>query len=215
MSEVLMVPQPVGYGLDDQARWWRAYQLAESDQADELRRLAAAGDDHSRRQLARWLADRAWSDQAAMEEAIAVIRPLADAGDDVAELWLARWLADSDLLDELRRWAAAGGFHALRELVRRLAEHNRPSEVRELAMAADPEKRMLILRAAREAYSPGMDMTRMCADLGDEPARHGLIRWLARTGQLDELRERAEGGDDYARDWLAVALRRRFDPHGR
>jgi hypothetical protein len=52
-----------------------------------------------------------------MEEAIAVIRPLADAGDDVAELWLARWLADSDLLDELRRWAAAGGFHALCELV--------------------------------------------------------------------------------------------------
>ena len=43
---------------------------------------------------------------------------------------------------------------------------------------------------------------------------HGLIRWLARSGQLDELRERAES-DDYARDWLAVALRRRYDPHGR
>jgi hypothetical protein len=215
MSEVLMVPQPVGYGLDDQARWWQAYQLAESNQVDELRRLAAAGDDHARRQLASWLADRAWFDQATMQEAIAVIRPLADAGDDVAELWLARWLADFDLLDELRHWAAAGGYHALRELVRRLAEQNRPSEVRELAMAADPEKRMLILRAAREACSPGMDMARMCADLGDEPARHGLIRWLARTGQLDELRQRAESGDDYARDWLAVALRRRFDPHGR
>jgi hypothetical protein len=37
---------------DDAARWWRAYQLAENDQADELRRLAAAGDDHARRPAA-------------------------------------------------------------------------------------------------------------------------------------------------------------------
>jgi len=54
------VADPVdGEQADDAARWWQAYQLAENDQADELRRLAAAGDDHARRQLAGWLSDRA------------------------------------------------------------------------------------------------------------------------------------------------------------
>lgn len=201
------VTQPASYGLDDQARWWRAYQLAEDDHVDELRRLAAAGDDHARRQLASWLADRAGSDRATMAEAIEVIQPLADAGDDVAELWLARWLADQDHLDELReRASVTDGYHALCELARRLAELDRPGELRELALAADPERRLLILHAAREAYSPGMAVTRMCAELGDQPARHTLIRWLARSGQLDELSELAES-DDYARGWLDVALR--------
>ena len=198
------------YEASDAARWWRGYILAGNDQEDELRDLAAAGDDHARRHLASWLADRARTD-----EGIEVIRPLADGGDDVADLWLARWLADHDHLEELRQRATIGSYYAAAELARRLAGRNRPGELREFALAAGPEKRVLILRAAREAHSPGMDVTRVCADLGDELARHGLIRWLARSGQLDELRERAESGDDYARDWLAVALRRRYEPHGR
>jgi hypothetical protein len=212
---VLTVIQSAGHAMDDQARWWHAYQLAENDQVGELRRLAAAGDDHARRQLASWLFDRAGSDRAKMAEAIEVIHPLADAGDDVAELWLARWLADHGHLDELRERASVeDGYHALRELARRLAELDRPGELRELALAADPERRLLIVRAAAEAFSPGMDVTRMCADLGYEPAGRALIRWLARSGQLDELSEHAES-DAYARDWLDVALRRRYDPHGR
>jgi hypothetical protein len=36
-------------------RWWRAYQLTENDQVDELRRLADAGDDDAELWLARWL----------------------------------------------------------------------------------------------------------------------------------------------------------------
>lgn len=187
--------------VSDAARWWRAYVLAENDQADELRELVAAGDEHARRQLATWLSDRART-----EEAIEVIRPLADAGDDVAELWLARWLADGDHLDELRQRAAAGGYHALQELSRRLAERNMVGELRDLAVAADPGDRLLILRAARDAYSPGMDVTRVCADLGDETARHGLIRWLTRSGHLDELGQRAAAGDEYAQHWLGEAL---------
>jgi hypothetical protein len=52
------VADPVqGDKTDDAGRWWRAYQLAENDQVDEFQRLAAAGDDHARRQLASWLAD--------------------------------------------------------------------------------------------------------------------------------------------------------------
>jgi len=200
-----MTQPTAGELAGDAPQWWRAYVLAERDQADELRDLAAASDDHARRQLAWWLSERA-----GMDEAIEVIRPLADAGDDVAELWLARWLADCDLLDELRRRAAGGGYRARLELARRLAERNMLSELRELAVAAGPRMRLLILRTARQAGSPGMDIARLCADLGDEDARHGLIHWLARTGHLDELQERAESGDDYARRWLAEALRQRY-----
>lgn len=202
--------QSAGGELDDAARWWRAYVLAENDQADQLSELAAAGDDHARRQLASWLSDRA-----RMGEAIAVIHPLADAGDDISELWLARWLADCDKLDELRQRAASGGHHALLELARRLAERNIPGELRDLAVAADEQTQPLIPRTARNAYSPGTDALRVCADLGDEEARHGLIRWLARHGHLDELRQRAASGDGNARRWLAEALRRLYLPHGR
>jgi hypothetical protein len=124
--------RPLDEDMQDAARWWQAYVLAENDQVDELRERAAAGDDHARRQLAGWLSDRAMT-----EEASTVIRPLADAGDDVAELWLARWLADGDHLDELRQRAASGGYHALHELARWLAEHDRHGELRELASAAD------------------------------------------------------------------------------
>jgi hypothetical protein len=219
---------------DDQAsgaaRWWRAYVLAENDQVDELRSLAAAGDDHARRQLASWLSDRAKT-----ADAIEVIHPLADAGDDVAELWLARWLADGDHLDELRQRGARGSWHAARELVKLLAQHDLYDELRErassgggyyalyelakrlaecdlhdalreLAVAADPERRLLILEAAGEGASGGLDVLRVLADLGDKRGRALLARRLAREGHLDELRHRAESGDEYAQHWLSEAL---------
>jgi hypothetical protein len=118
----------------DAAGWWRAYQLAEHDQADELRKLAAAGDDHARRQLASWLSDRAFPgaepDPAVLGEAIELIRPLADDGDDVAELWLAQWLADCDRLAELRERADSGSYHAVRKLAQLLADHDQLDELR-------------------------------------------------------------------------------------
>ncbi len=227
-----------GEQASDAARWWRAYQLAENDQAGELRELAAAGDDHARRQLASWLSDRAFTgggvaDRARLGEAIEVIRPLADAGDEVAELWLARWLADCDRLAELRERAGHGGYHASRLLARRLAAHDmagelrdraaagdshalralarwlaeqdRGEELRELVTAAGAGTRLLIFDAAGEGGSAGMGALRVLADLGDNTSRLRLARRLARDGQLDELRRRAEGGDEYARHWLSEA----------
>jgi hypothetical protein len=124
-----------GDETDDAARWWRACQLAEKDQVEELRGLAAAGDDHARRQLSSWLSDRAYSgsvaDPAKLGEAIEVIRPLADAGDDVAELWLARWLYECDRVEELRERAGSGGHHATRKLARLLADHDLLDELRD------------------------------------------------------------------------------------
>jgi hypothetical protein len=224
---------PAGDEADDAARWWRAYVLAENGQVDELRKSAARGDDHARRQLADLLGDR---DR--IEEAIEAIRPLADAGDDVADLWLARWLADRDDLDELRQRADGGSYHASRELATRLAEHDRYDELRErasasggdyalcelagwlaqrdmhrelreLAVSADPDRRQLILEAAGAAHPGsvgGMDVLRVLADLGNKRGRAFLARRLAQAGHLDELRERAASGDEYAQDWLEEAL---------
>jgi hypothetical protein len=186
---------------DDAARWWEAYLLAGDDRVEELRARADAGDDHARRQLASWLCDRART-----EEAIAVIRPLADAGDEVADLWLARWLADSDHLGELRQRAASGGDHALDELARRLAERNMHDELRELATAAEGDRRWLILHAAGRTGLAGTEVLRVRVDLGDDSARWRLAHRLAREGQLDELRQRAAGGDRGARHWLEESL---------
>jgi hypothetical protein len=192
---------PVVDETDDAVRWWQAYLLAEDDQVDELRARADTGDEHARRQLASWLSDRART-----EEAIVVIRPLADAGDEVAELWLARWLAGSDRLDELRQRAASGSDHALAELAQRLAERNMHDELRELATGAGADRRWLILHAAGRTGLGGTDVLRVRVDLGDDGARFQLAHRLAREGQLDELRQRAAGGDRYARYWLDESL---------
>jgi hypothetical protein len=177
---------PLGDTAEDSERWWRAYQLAENDQAGELRERAGAGDEHARRQLASWLADRART-----EEAIEVIWPLAEAGDDVAELWLARWLADGAHLDELRQRAASGSYPALHELAEWLARHQHLDELRELVVAHWE------LLASWLARQHGMREARLAADLGDDAARRRLQRWLAR------LREHAEAGDEHAQGFLA------------
>lgn len=179
---------PLGETSEDAERWWQAYLLAENDQADELRERAAAGDEHARRQLAGWLADRART-----EEAIEVIRPLAGAGDDVADLWLARWLADGEHLGELRQRAASGNYHALLELAGRLARHGLLDELRGLA----EQQRHLLVLSGWLARQGDMKLVRLAAELGDDDARRRLKHWLAR------LHERAGAGDEHARQFLA------------
>jgi hypothetical protein len=93
--------------LDDATRWWRAYQLAEADRDDELRRHADEGDEHARRALASWLAERA-----RYGEAVEVIRPLAATGEHDAVLWLDRWLADAGQTRELHQRAGHGDDRA-------------------------------------------------------------------------------------------------------
>jgi hypothetical protein len=172
----------LGDTADDAERWWRAYQLAGNDRAGELRERADAGDEHARRQLASWLADRAGT-----EEAIEVIRPLADGGEDVAERWLAHWLADGDHLDELRQRADRGSYHALLELAEWLAWHERLDELRQL-MVEHWE-----LLAGWRARQHHMNVTRLAAELGDDEARLRLEMGLSR------LRERAAAGNEHAR----------------
>ena len=177
---------PLGEDTQDAVQWWQAYQLAENDQAGELRERATAGDEHARRQLAGWLADRART-----QEAIELIRPLADTGDDIAQLWLARWLAERDEVAELRQRAGAGGYYALLELAGWLADHGRFGEVRGLVV--DQQPRLSSWLAMRQE----LELVHLAADLGDDDARRRLTRWLA------WLRDRASRGDDRARQLLA------------
>jgi hypothetical protein len=177
---------PVGDTAEDAKRWWRAYQLAENDEAGELRELAEAGDDHARRQLASWLGDRARTG-----EAIEVIRPLADAGDQGAELWLARWLADDDHLDELRHRMASGSYSALIELADWLERHEGLAELREL-MASHWEQLSRWLAGGHH-----IAVLRLAAELGDPSAQRSVRRWVAR------LRDRAAAGNEHAREFLA------------
>jgi len=44
--------RPLGDTAEDAERWWRAYLLAENDQAEELRQLAAAGDEQAKADIA-------------------------------------------------------------------------------------------------------------------------------------------------------------------
>jgi len=229
-----MASHSPGSEAGDAARWWHAYQLAERDQDDELRKLAAADDDHARRQLASWLSDRAYAygtdpDRAGLGEAIELIRPLADAGDDITELWLARWLADCGRLEELRQRADRGSYHAARKLaccladrdlldelraradcgdrhaygalISALADHDMHEELRAHVEAADADTRQLIFDAVGGS-PPGMNAKRVLADAGHKASMFHLARQLARQGSMDELRQRADNGDDYARHWL-------------
>jgi len=171
---------------EDATRWWQAYLLAESDQDGELRERADAGDEHARRELASWLADRLRT-----EDAIEVIRPLAEAGDSDADLWLARWLADGDHLAELRQRAADGSYPALHELAEWLAGHQRLDEVRELVTEH------LELLAGWLGRQWDRRLMRLAADLGDKEAGWRLEQMLA------HLRERAASGHESAQRQLA------------
>lgn len=177
----------LGDAAQDAERWWRAYRLAENDQAGELREHAEAGDEHARRQLAGWLSDRGRTD-----EAIEVIRPLADDGDEVAERFLAGWLADGGHVDELRLRADAGSYPALYFLAEWLSCHEHLAGLRALLV---DHREVLAGWLARGAYP--MRVVRLVAELGDDDARLRLQAWLSR------LRERADAGDKYAREFLA------------
>jgi hypothetical protein len=230
VGEGIAMSHLLGEAAEDEERWWQAYLLAENDQAGELRARAAAGDGHARRQLASWLSDRLRAEEAIevirpLADAgddvaeLWLARWLAD-GDHLDELRqrvsrgsyhapreLAWRLADHDMRDELReRASASDDRHALQALAKVLAERGRHDELRDLALAADPGRRLLILDAAAGANMAGLRglrVLRVLADLGSKTSRAGLARRLVREGHLDELRERAESGDVYARAWLS------------
>src|SRR5215472_4428764 len=156
--------------VDDATRWWRAYQLAEDDQEDALRRLANGGDDHAQRQLACWLAERGRT-----AEAITLIRPLAEGGEDHAWPELFDWLAWHDL-DQLRALAVTLDGRPRQLLSRWLARQGNIEVLRIGADAGDDHARRMLARwLARKSRT---DELRRRAEAGDDHAREQLA-WLA------------------------------------
>jgi hypothetical protein len=101
---------------------------------------------------------------------------------DAARWWQARVLAENDQAGELRERATAGDEHARRQLASLLSDHNSMEE-------------------AIEVIYP-------LADAGDDVAELRLARWLADDDRLDELRQRAGGGEHALRE-LARRLAQR------
>lgn len=182
-----MTPGAASETGTDAARWWTAYQLAQADRLDDLRREAESGNKHAVMQLASRL-----EEYGRTSDAIAVIRPLADSGHDVAETWLLRWLADEDKVCELRDRASAGEYLAVRELARWLAGHGRLGELRELVLSAEGQTRQDLMNWMADGYD--MRLVELAGDLGDDHARERHARFLTRMAA--RARERAALGDD-------------------
>ena len=109
--------------------------------------------------------------------AISLYRNSADAGDEDAAKRLADLLAERGDIDGLRALADAGDRDAARHLAELL------------------DKRGHIDGAAQ--------ILRALADAGDQAAARRLARLLAARGDIDELRDRADAGDEGSR--LAAA----------
>lgn len=182
---------------DDARRWWRAYQLADADQEGELRRYADEGDEHARRALASWLAERA-----RYAEAVEVIRPLAATGEYYAVLSLDRWLADAGQTAELRQRSDHGDDQAWEVLASWLAMGHRLDELAGLVRAQAAWRPDVL--AGWLARQGSVDVQRIGADLGDPESRRRLAWWLARRGDTEELRRRAGAGDTHARECLIL-----------
>jgi hypothetical protein len=101
----------------------------------------------------------------------------ADQPGDQADWWRAYVLAQDGQVDELRRLANSGDDHARRQLAGLLAD--------------------------RVETAGAIEAIRPLADWGDRKCQAGLTRRLVREGRRDEVRQRAERGDEYARHWLS------------
>src|SRR5215471_4905427 len=163
--------RPLGETAEDAERWWQAYRLAEGGQTGELRERAEAGDEHARRELARWLADIDQVDE---------LRQRVASGSYHAVHELAGWLAWHERLDELRQlmvdhWELLAGWRARQHhmTVRRLA-----------AELGDDDARLSLER--------GLTRLRERAAAGNEHARRSLAELAANPDWQPFLAERPD-----------------------
>ncbi|WP_436535534.1 hypothetical protein [Actinoplanes sp. HUAS TT8] len=177
--------------------------LHEQGQVDELRQHADAGDESAAGLLAELLAAQGGKDE---------LRKRSDAGDLDATYWLGRLLEQRGRSDEaitvLRGQAEATEWRSVGVtmlLARILARQGRVEEAMTILRphAANPDAHPNDQGAARLLadllVSQGqVDELRQRADAGDEPAEFRLGGLLAALGREDELRQRADSGDEMA-----------------
>ena len=189
--------------------------LAGRGDLDELRTRADAGDEHAAMQLARLLAERGDLDGAAQ-----ILRPPADAGDKHATMQLARLLAERGDLDKaaqiLRPRADAVVHSDVTETLAHWLEEDGDldgaAQMRRTDADADNWRPAARSLARLLAERGDLDELRTRADAGDESAALQLDRLeFGRHGDLDGLRTRADAGDGDAALMLADLLAIRGD----
>ena len=203
--------------------------LAEHGRVDELRSLSVRGND-----LATWKLADLFAEQGRAQELAALVD--AHGHDAMFSFavrgWLADVLTDQDDVDELRRRADAGDERARYAYAETLLERGQLDEVRSCAAAGDQQATLRLaqhlrglgrLDAAIEVLR-SFGGTTATADLlfdllvaagrieeaiekapaGVEPSK---LNWFLRDhDRLDDLRSRAQDGDEDAAWWLAKKL---------
>jgi hypothetical protein len=220
---------------DRRARHALARLLQVAGRTDELLARARADDVSARRCVSLWAAEHG---------DLAVLREMADAARDTDDDWeprrlLATALADRDAVDELKARAEAGDRWSSGALTRALARRGDVDELRVRAEAGDrgagralvnlpigedelrarveagdryAAKKLVDLLTAEDRLEEATDVARTFATSWQ--GREQLAKLLARRGEVDELRERAEQRDYSAADRLFDLLGKRGDVDG-
>jgi hypothetical protein len=203
------------------AAWQLAWLLAERGDLDEATQImearADAGDVTAVIRLERLLTE--FGD---LDRATQVLDARADAGDKMAAFELARLLAKRGDLDGLRARADAGNVPAalqMADLLTKRRDHDGAEQILRPHAAGNAQAaRALATLLAWHNLEGAAQILRPHADVGGKDAvrkLNGLLaRLLARRGDLDGLRARADAGDEEAPLELARLLEWRGDLDG-
>jgi hypothetical protein len=195
--------------------------LVQHDYIDELRQRTDDGDPYAADKLAGWLAMCGDLEMrlAAMAPEVPAglihtdeLRRRADAGDGYAARALAELLAEHGHTGELRRRAETGDVRAAYRLACWYAEHDEPEAAlavvdRDFATADSAGAVALAkLLTALDRIDEAIVVLRMPAEARIDMAAQRLAQLLAKQGNAEELRNRANAGDLFATNELAELL---------
>lgn len=187
--------------------------LAEQRQVDELRDRANDGDEHAARALGHVLT---------LLDDIDGLRQLADAGIESAAIGLVIQLSARGDVTGLHERAAAGDPYAERALARLHINGADADELRRRASSGDREavERYADLMVGQGRVDEALQVLRNHVDAGHDTSSGlttdrdtanmfvaaQLARLLSDQGRIDELRTRADAGDEHAAMWLDIHL---------
>ncbi|GAA0713276.1 hypothetical protein GCM10010199_12180 [Dactylosporangium roseum] len=136
------------------------------------------------------------------------LRAQADAGSKDAAKRLVELLAKQGRLDDLKSWADAGSPAAALQAAHMMARRGEADEAIDLLRPHADGKDVGWYFAGLLREHGRIDELRSRADAGDEPSARELAKLLGKSDDIEELRTRAELGDRNAA-WEASLLLRR------
>jgi hypothetical protein len=132
------------------------------------------------------------------------LRARADAGDEQATYWLIELLAEQGRIEELRARAHTGNRQAADRLANLLIEQGRTDEGLPVLRALAASSWLDDVRLADLLVDLGrIEELRARADAGDEAAGERLAEWLLHQDDIDQLWDEVHAGTPGAADALA------------